>query len=381
MTDPPFDAFRYAHAHRSEIAWMSQNTNHLVPPGVIRHALDMAIADRRYEEYPYAPGDPELHDLVRADLGLPAEDGLLVSAGGTESLYMLTRALLAAGDEVIASDPSYLIIHKFIELSGARTVNLDIYESGGRLSADRVQAALTPKTRMVLLIDPLNPLGSGYPADEVRAIAEVVHDRHLLLLNDVTYRDFADQPALARTYAPDETLTVWSVSKNCGLAGLRLGGLAGPAELVRRVGRYNTNDLGVNVLAQAAAVAALRTKSTWIDAVRSTTRANQARIRAAVEAVPGASLPVYPSQANMFAIDVAGCTVAPEAVQRQLLLDHGVFVRAGNYLSPKFGHRFVRVSFSNSPADVDRFVRGFGTTVDSLRASTPSAAPRAVAGS
>jgi aspartate aminotransferase len=371
MTDAPFDPFRYAHDRWADIAWMSQNTNHLVPPAVVQDALLEAVRQRHYEGYPYAPGAPELRQLVLDDLGFDDRNRLLISAGGTEALYMLTRALLGAGDEVIASDPSYLIIHRFIELCGARVRPLEIYAPPYRLSADRVQEAITDRTRMLLLIDPLNPLGSGYPRDEVRALAEIAHDRHLLLLNDVTYRDFADAPALAATFAPEETLTVWSVSKNCGLAGLRLGGVAGPAPLIDRVARFNTNDLGVNVLAQAAAIGALRSKASWIAGVRATTRENQRRIRAAVQAVPGAQLPVYPSQANMFVIDLAATGVAPEALQRDLLVRHGVFVRAGQYLSPTFGPRFVRVSFSNPPSDIDRFVSAFGPAVEALRPSAP----------
>ena len=367
MSEAPFDAFRYAHDRWDEIAWLSQNTNHLVPPGPIQQALEAAVRARHYEGYPYAPGAPELRELVLRDLGLPPEGGWVVAAGGTEALYMLTRALLGAGDEVVASDPSYLIIHRFVELAGAKTRNLEIYAPPYRLTPDRVAEAITDRTRMILLIDPLNPLGSGYPRDDVRAIAELAHDHHLTLLNDVTYRDFADAPTLAATFAPETTLTVWSVSKNCGLAGLRLGGLAGPVELVRRVARFNTNDLGVNVLAQAAAIAALRSKGTWIEGVRRQTRANQARLRDIVASVEGASLPVYPSQANMFAIDVAPTGVGPEAIQREMLVHDGVFVRAGNYLSPRFGDRFVRVSFSNPPADIERFASSFPRAVAHLR--------------
>jgi aspartate aminotransferase len=279
----------------------------------------------------------------------------------------------------VASDPSYLIIHRFIELCGAHPRNLDIYEPPYRLTADRVQEAISPKTRMILLIDPLNPMGSGYPKEEVRAIAEIAHDRHLWLLNDVTYRDFSDAPTLAAPFAPEETLTVWSVSKNCGEAGLRLGGLAARPELVKKVGRYNTNDLGVNVLAQVAAIAALRSKSAWFDTVRSTTRRHGARIRAAVESIPGTFLPVYPSQANMFVIDIANTEISPEALQKELLLHDKVFVRAGNYLSPKFGHRFVRVSFSNPSEHIDRFLNAFPAAIDRLRqgstVTTPTPTP------
>jgi len=350
---------------------MSQNTNHLVPPDIVRGALEEAIRERRYEGYPYGPGDPELLELAAADLGLAGLSPFL-TAGGTESLYMTARALLAPGDEVIASDPSYLIIHKFIELSGARTRNLDIYAPPFRLNAERVAEAIGPRTRMILLIDPLNPLGSGYPREEVRAIAEIAHDRHLFLLNDVTYRDFAEGPTLAAQFAPEETITVWSVSKNCGLAGLRIGGFLARAELVRTIARFNTNDLGVNILAQVAALAGLRTKSHWIGEVRRQTRENGARVRACVEAVPGMRVLVYPSQANMMVADVSARGLAPKAIQRELLERHGVFVRAGDYLSPAHGAKFVRISFSNPTSDIDRFVRAFPAVVDALAPRLPT---------
>ncbi len=361
----PFDAFRYAHAHRDEVAWLSQNTNHLVPPEVVRGALEEAIGRRIYEGYPLGSGDPELLELARADLGVPGAVPFL-TGGGTESLYMITRALLRPGDEVLASDPSYLIIHKFVELAGATTRCLDIYRPPWRLTSEAVAEAIGPKTRMILLIDPLNPLGSGYPRDEVRAIAEIAKDRKLLLLNDVTYRDFSDGHALAALFAPEQTVTVWSVSKNCGLAGLRIGGLLGSPEMVKAIARYNTNDLGVNVLAQVAAKAALRTKPSWIGKVVEQTRANGRRVEEVVRNVDGATTPAAPSRANMTIVDLAKTSVRPEALQEEMLLRHGVFVRAGSYLSPAHGARFVRVSFSNPPADIERFARAFPAAMKTL---------------
>jgi aspartate/methionine/tyrosine aminotransferase len=374
MTDTVFsDAFRYAHAHRDQIVWMSQNTNHLAPAEVVRSAVEEALREKVYEGYPYAPGIPELRELVLRDFNFPSDYGFLLCAGGTEALYMLTRALLGPGDEVISSDPSYLIIHRFVELEGARTVNLDIYRPPFRLTAERVAEAITPKTRMIVLIDPLNPLGSGYPPEEVRALAELAHDHHLFLLNDVTYRDFAERHALAAAHAPSETLTVWSLSKNCGLAGMRLGGLLAPKELCQRVAKFNTNDLGVNILAQRAGLALLRNKSSWFPAVKAQTRANQERIRAVIAGVDGVRLPVYPSQANMFVMDVSATGVSPDRLQEELLMRHGVFLRAGNYLSPTQGQKFIRASFSNPPGDIERFARAFPVAMAALRPRTPSA--------
>ena len=370
MSTVTSDAFRYAHQHHSEIAWLSQNTNHLVPPGPIHRALEEAIRERLYEGYPLATGDPELLDLIARDFAATKERPFLTPSG-TEALYMITRSLLGPGDEVIATDPSYLIIHKFIELAQAHTKNLDIYAPPYRLTANRIQGAIGPRTKMILLIDPLNPLGSGYPREEIRAIAEIAHDRHLYLVNDVTYRDFSDGHTLAAEFAPEETVTVWSVSKNCGLAGMRIGGFLARPELTQTIGRFNTNDLGVNVLAQVAARAALKSKSTWIGEVVRQTRANCDRIRDVVAGLKGTSLPVYPSRANMMVIDIQGTGVSPDALQDEMLYRHQVFIRSGNYLSPTHGRRFVRISFSNPPADIERFAKAFPVAMETLRAKAP----------
>ena len=374
MTDAPFEPFAYAHARFGEIAWMCQNTNHLVPREAVEPAMLEAIRERRYTMYPQGKGDPELLDLVRKDFGLAPADPVILTAGGTEALYMLERALFRPGDEMISSDPGYPIIHRFAELAGANVRALPIYAPPYRLDIEKVKEAIGPKTRILVLIDPLNPLGSGYSREEVRSFADLAHDHRIYLLNDVTYRDFPERHTLAREFAPEQTITVWSVSKNCGLAGMRLGGLMASPDLASTIGRFHTNDLGVDVVAQWAARSALRTKATWLPAVRRQTRENAVRIREVVAKVEGTSLPVFPSQANMFPIDLAGTGIRPEAIQEEMLLRDGVFVRSGGYVSPLFGHRFIRVSFSNPPSDIERFARSFPAAVARLRAPTARAA-------
>jgi len=131
--------------------------------------------------------------------------------------------------------------------------------------------------------------------------------------------------------------------------------------------RMDTNVLGVNVLAQRAALAALRTKAEWLPEVRRICERNQATIRRAVEKVDGASLPVYPSKANMFVIDLSQTEVDPQTVEERLLFDHLVHTRAGSYLSRKHGGEFLRVSFSVPEADCRRFAEAFPAVMEGLR--------------
>jgi aspartate/methionine/tyrosine aminotransferase len=365
----PEEIFHYAHTH--DVAWMSQNTNHLPTYKAVRQAIKNSIQEQEYSKYPIASGLPGLPEAIAQDIGMP-DYGVLVTAGGIEGIYILARALLKPGDEVITSDPSFFMIHKVMGLAGAKCTNLPVYEAPCKYRIEQVKNAITPNTKMLLLIDPLNPTGAGYTQDEVRAYAELARDHNLLILDDVTYRDFADNHFETTQWAPERTFIAYSFSKSCGMAGMRIGALAGPKELMDQVIPYNTNDLSVNVVAQRGALAALQTKKDWFPKNFKICRDNQKRIKRAVAKVEGARLPIYPSQANMFCIDISQTGVDPDMVEERMLYDHNVFVRSGNYVSKQFGSRFVRVSFSVPPGMARRFARAFPVVMEQLRKKEPA---------
>jgi aspartate/methionine/tyrosine aminotransferase len=347
------DPFAYAHS-RKDVVWMSQNTNTIPIHPAIREAILEAVESQEYSLYPYAKGIEGLPGAILDDLGLPEHRALLTN-GGIEGLYITSRALLREDDEVIATDPSFLPIHHQVSLSGAKTVELPIYQEPWKMEVDAVQEAVTDSTRILLLIDPLNPLGTSYTREEVRALCEVAEDRDLYVIDDITYRDFAEEHTLATEFLPERTVIAYSFSKNCGLAGMRIGALVSPPDLMETMLPYNTNVLSVNVLAQRAALTALETKGEWFPRVLAICHRNQERIRLAVEAIDGAFLPVYPSRTNMFVIDVSELGLDPAKVEESLLYDHGVFVRGGGYVSKQFGNRFIRVSFSVPEDQCQRF--------------------------
>ncbi|TLZ64864.1 MAG: pyridoxal phosphate-dependent aminotransferase [Methanobacteriota archaeon] len=364
------DNFEFAHEHRRDVVWMSQNTNTIPMPRAIKDAILRSVEESEYNLYPFKRGLSGLPEAVKEDLGLEEQD-VLITNGGIEGEYMATRALLRPGDEVISTDPSFLPIHDQIAMAGARAVEIDIYREDYRLHADWANEAATARSRILLLIDPNNPLGSGYTRSEVRALAEVAKDHGLWVIHDITYRDFNPGHVLASEFYPDKTLISYSFSKGPGLAGMRVGALLGMPDALTPVKKYDTNVLGTNVLAQRAALAALQCKGEWLPMVRDIVRKNQEIIRTAVKKVKGCSLPVFPSMANMFVIDTAQTRVDPDAVEEHLLHDHLVHVRAGGYLSKRFGSRFVRVSFTIPTALCAKFGDAFPKVMEALASAKP----------
>ena len=360
------DAFDFAHKHAKEIVWMSQNTNQIPLPENIRQAIRDAVDWKEYNLYPRAKGIFGLTELVKEHLALPEDYEVLLTNGGIEGLYILTRALLEKGDEVICTDPSFMPIHHQIDISGAKPVELPIYKEPWKMTPQQVQEAITPRTKMILLIDPINPLGTAYDQDEIRAICQIAEDNDLLVIDDITYRDFS-QPFPTYDLIPDRTLVSYTFSKQCGLAGMRIGVLAAPKQLMEKMLPYNTNVLSVNILAQRAAHAAMKTIDQWLPDLRVQLLKNQDIIKGAVEKVDGAFLPVYPSSTNMFVIDIGQTGVDPDDLQNTMLFDHKVFVRSGNYVSKAFGQGFVRVSFSVEETGAEKFARVFPEVISQLR--------------
>ena len=356
--------FDYAHANKN-VVWMSQNTNHLPTHSAIQKAIRKAADDREYTKYPLASGLPQLKNLILEDLKLPDHD-LHITNGGTEALYCLMRHIQPRGSEMITSDPSYFIVHKFAKLGGAKCTDIPIYYGNYRFDIEDIKEAITPDSKSIFLIDPINPLGSTYPKDEKRAICEVAEDHDLWVIDDITYRDFAPEHTLAANLLPEKTITTYSVSKNCGLAGLRVGSLVGPKEFIRDIRGTMVSDLGISVIGQRAAVAALETKPDWLPGLVDTAVKNQGLIKNAVDKVDGAELPVYPSAASMMVIDIAGHNANPQDIQDKLLYENDIFVRAGNYVSTKFGDNFIRVSFSIPTPEVERFVEAFPKVMEEL---------------
>ncbi len=345
---------------------MGQNTNHLPTPEAIKRAMVTAINTEEYHKYPPPYGLEELRTLIREDLSLSTDHSVDVTEGGTESLYQVTRSLLHPGDVMISTDPGYYVIHGFAELCGAKVLDLPIYSADNeyKLTPDMVNEAINERTKMLTLVDPLNPLGISYSAKEVKAFCEIAQDAGIYILNDITYHDMAKLHTHAANFYPEGTVTIYSFSKNCGLAGLRLGAHIATNELIKQIAHYKINDLGTSIISQVAGIAALRTKSEWLPEVIEAIKVNQAIIKDAVDKIKRVFLPVYPSQGSMFVIDISGTGKTSESVAGEML-KRGFFIRAASYTTRRFADRYVRTSFAIPKPQIEQFAVEFPNVFES----------------
>ncbi len=366
-------AFEVRNAHFDKLVntkglrWMGQNTNHATPHPAVIEAMEKCIRDEEFHIYAPPAGLEELRHGIVADLGLTGQAALL-SDGAVASLYHVCHTLLGPGDEFITTDPTWNWPMAFARSVGATVTQIPIYgeEHGYRLAPERLKAAITPKTKVIYLVDPNNPLGSACTAAEIDAIAAIAREAGAYLIHDCTYRHFAYDHTLAATRYPERTITIYSFSKWLGLAGMRVGAVVAHPDVIEQLASAPPNNLGSNILSQRAALAGLKIRDEWFPQVLAQQRANQKLIKEASDKVPGLLMPVYPSNGNFIVLECEKAGVKPEALVAAYQ-KHDIMIRQGAYHTPNFGDRFIKVSTSVPTAWVQEFVDLLPSLVEQAR--------------
>src|SRR5215472_1005277 len=162
-------------------------------PREIAAAAAAAIREGRGNQYPPGPGIPELRQAVAAHqkrfwgLDLDPDSQVLVTAGATEAIAAALLALLEPGDEAIAFEPYYDSYAACIAMAGATRVPVTLRPPDFRPDLDALRAAVTPRTRMILLNSPHNPTGVVFTPGELARIAELACEHDLLVISDEVY--------------------------------------------------------------------------------------------------------------------------------------------------------------------------------------------------
>jgi len=212
-------------------------------PEHIKQAAKMAI-DENYSRYSPVPGYPELRQAIARKLErenqlhyLPSE--ILVSNGAKQSVCNVVMALVNPGEEVIIPAPYWVSYPQMALLAGGEPVIVEAtFEQNFKMTPEQLEAAITPKTRLVILCSPSNPTGSVYNKEELRALAEVIlkHEDVFVLADEIYehinyvghHESIAQFPGMK-----ERAIIVNGVSKAYAMTGWRIGYIAGPEWIVK----------------------------------------------------------------------------------------------------------------------------------------------------
>ncbi len=214
-------------------------------PAEIAQAAAGAIIAGHGNQYPPGPGIPELRQAIaehqRRFYGLSFDPGteVLVTAGATEAVAAALLALVEPGDEVIAFEPYYDSYAACVALAGGIRVPVTLRPPDFRPDLDALRAAITPRTRLILLNSPHNPTGSVFTRAELAGIAALACEHDLLVIADEVYEHmvFAGEhvPAVSLPGMRERTVSISSAGKTFSFTGWKIGWITASAELVTAV--------------------------------------------------------------------------------------------------------------------------------------------------
>lgn len=340
-------------------------------PGYIVEAAVEAARDPKNHRYSPAGGLPELREAIAAqtlrDSGYPVDAAqVLVTNGGKQAVYQAFATLLDPGDEVLVPSPFWTTYPEAIRLAGG--IPVDVFagaDQGYLVTVEQLEAALTPKTKVLLFVSPSNPTGAVYSPEQTREIGQWAAAKGLWVVSDEIYQhltyDGVPFTSIA-TAAPelgDKVVLVNGVAKTYAMTGWRVGWMIGPKDVIKAATNLQSHATSnVSNVSQRAALAAV---SGPLDAVHEMGVAFDRRRKAIVAGlnqIPGLECPT-PHGAFYVYADVRGLlprlNVATSAELANLILEKTeVAVVPGEAFGPS-GH--LRLSYALGDDDLAEGVR------------------------
>ena len=267
------DIAAVAKRHGVDVISLAGGITDPLPPHVVEAGAAALASDRR----PHSRGDARLREAISEKLSrdngisVDPESGIIVTNGAMQAVACTLQAYIESGDQVVMLGPGFFVHHLISFYGGEPRVVLCREEDGYHVDVDRLRAAVTERTKVLLLINPGNPTGVVYTMEELQQIAELAESHDLLVISDEAYERFvyegnvhvciASLPGMAR-----RTLTIHSFTKCYGLRAGRIGFAAGDSQLIAPVAKaFEWATLTGNPASQAMAWAALVGPQDWIE--------------------------------------------------------------------------------------------------------------------
>ncbi|MBN6036264.1 pyridoxal phosphate-dependent aminotransferase [Amycolatopsis sp. 195334CR] len=295
-------------------------------PDYVVEAAAAAVRDRANHGYTAAAGLPELREAIAAktlrDSGLAVEPSqTLVTNGGKQAVYSAFATLLDPGDEVLLPAPYWTTYPESITLAGGVPVQVTADESTGYLvSVEQLEAARTPRTKVLLFNSPSNPTGAVYPREAVEAIGRWALEHGIWVITDEIYEHLVYDGAKAESLPvvvpelADRTLVLNGVAKTYSMTGWRVGWIIGPADVIKAASSYQSHLCGnVSNVAQRAALAAVAGPLDAVARMRESFDERRRTIVAMLSEIPGVDCPTpegafyaYPSVKSLLGKEIRG---------------------------------------------------------------------------
>jgi aspartate aminotransferase len=288
-------------------------------PDFVKEAAIQAIRDGA-TKYTNVDGTPELKAAIVAKFARDnaltyTPDQVSVNVGGKHTLFNALVATVGPGDEVVIPAPYWVSYPDVVQFAGGTPVIVAAgAEQGYKLTPEALDAAITPRTKWVILNSPSNPTGAAYSADELKALGEVIlRHPHVWVFADDMYEHIIYDDFCFATIAQvvpalfERTLTVNGCSKAYAMTGWRIGFAGGAAWLVKAMAKLQSQSTSNPCsIAQAAAVAALNGDQSFLADRNKAFKTRRDLVVSMLEAIPGVHCPtpegafyVYPSLAGL----------------------------------------------------------------------------------
>lgn len=218
-------------------------------PDVAKKAAIQSINDND-SHYSAGSGTPQLRQAIanylqnRYDLTYDADSEIAVTIGATEAIYASLFAIINKGDQVLIPTPTFPLYEAIVNLLGGEAINIDTSDNDFVLSPDALKKALADHdhVKAIVLNYPSNPTGVTYSTDQLKAIADVLADTDLVVIADEIYSEliYGGHHTSIAKFIPGQTIVLNGASKSGAMTGYRIGFMAAPAELMKRIGMVHS---------------------------------------------------------------------------------------------------------------------------------------------
>ncbi|MGN1206799.1 MAG: aminotransferase class I/II-fold pyridoxal phosphate-dependent enzyme [Eubacteriales bacterium] len=299
----------------------------------------------------------------------PASE-LLVTVGGSEAIDLVIRGVVDPGDEVIIPAPCFVCYEPLVTLSGGVPVIIETKEEDlFRLTPEALKAALTPKTKLLILPFPNNPTGAVMPREDLEKLAEVLRGTNVLVLSDEIYAELtygARHVSIASLPGMRErTLLVSGFSKAYAMTGWRLGYLAAPADMVKEI--FKIHQYGIMCAPTTAQFGAIEAMQNGDGDIAEMVAEYDRRRKYLVKRLRELGLSCFEPQGAFYVFpNISEFGMTSEEFCEKLLYDYRVAIVPGTAFG-KSGEGFARISYAYSVSHLDKALERMTQMLRDLR--------------